>query len=227
MVSPADFDKVRAFLNPALEEAFRDFAIPPVELAPGYWELWPARMVRMGIEEPKYYIYGVPYASTGNLRIMFRWPYQEEKIRLKKIDENVAARIAHRAAEISRGLAQHYGYGPEKEKAFIEGLKAVQEASDEDLRTLWVARGPIWTEDRPNWDVYHEAVRIFLTRGERSRRGVLEWLPDSETRKTRVDENVDLSRDSIYDAAARGVAEALDDWAVTAGLLDNAKRTRI
>lgn len=224
MVPQEEVDRVLALLRPALQEAYKDFTIPPIEIGPGYWEMWPARHLRLIVEEPQWRIYGIPYGGTGNLRVLFGWPYQRETIRLKNFNEAAAKRIAKRAVELSKGLIEHYNYGPAKERAYIEGYKAVEEAEEEDLRHLWVARDPIWHEARPNWDRYHEAVSRFL-KMERER-GVLDWIPDEEINTTWTDLQRELSEDSVYDTASRGVSDALDDWAVRVGLLDNALRTR-
>lgn len=225
MVPQEEIDRVLALLRPALQEAYKDFTIPPVEIGPGYWEMWPARHLRLILEEPQYHMYGVPLGGTGNLRVLFSWPYQREVIRPKKFNEAAARRIAKRAVEISKGLIEHYNYGPAKERAYIEGYKAVQDASEEDLRSLWAARDRIWHEDRPHWDRYHEAVKRFLKMGF-YRDGVLDWIPEEEISSTWTDLQKELSEDSLYDTASRGVSDAIDDWAVKVGLLDNAKRTR-
>lgn len=225
MVPQEEVDRVLGLLRPALQEAYKDFAVPPVEIGPGYWELWPARHVRLIVEEPRWQVYGVPYGGTGNLRVLFAWPYQRETIRLKNFNQGAAKRIAKRAVELSKGLMDHYNYGPAKERAYIEGYKAVQEASEEDRRHLWVARDRIWHEDRPTWDLYHEAVRRFLKMGD-YHKGVLDWVPDEEISTTWTDLQKELSEDSLYDTASRGVSDAIDDWAVRVGLLDNEKRTR-
>jgi hypothetical protein len=225
MVPQEEVDRVLALLRPALQEAYKDFAVPPVEIGPGYWTLWPARHLRLVLEEPRYQIYGVPYGGTGNLRVLFAWPYQRQAIRLKNFDERSAKKISKRAVELSKGLMEHYNYGPAKERAYIEGYKAVQEASEEDLRHLWVAREPIWNESRPNWDRYHKAVQRFLRMGF-YREGVLDWIPEEEINVTWTDLQKELSDDSLYDTASRGVSDALDDWAVRVGLLDNAERLR-
>lgn len=228
MVPQEEFDRARRFMGLALEKAYSGFTIPPTELAPGYWVLWPMQSVILKLEETRLWSYGIPGAGTGNLQAHIQWSYgNNERLKAKgPFDEKLAKKAAESARGISEILTEHYGFRSGAERAYLAGYKAVEEASEEELRRLWPAREETYLSDRANWDRLHEAIRVFL-KMDRGEKGVLDWIPDEEVPyKWEAHEKALGSDWKVYDYAMRGVLDALDQWAVDVGLLDNAKRLR-
>lgn len=226
MVPPEEFDRARRLVGEAIEKAYSGFTIPPVEIAPGYWEMWPLRGVVLKLQETKYWIYGRPVGGTGNLQAHISWPYgNNDRIRSKgPFDARLAKKAAAAARNISDILVAHYGSGPATEQAYLAGVKAVETASDGDLRRLWPFREATYLSHRADWDSLHEGIRAFLKMRD-DRKGILDWSPDEDVSQGwEVHEKALGSDWKVYDMAMRGVLDALDDWAVRVGLLDNAKR---
>lgn len=225
MVPQEEFDRARRFVGEAIAKAYDGFTIPPVEIAPGYWEMWPIRAVALKLKETRIWIYGRPYGGTGNLQAHISWPYgNNDRIRSKgPFDARLAKKAAEAARNISDILIQHYRTGPAAEKAYLAGYKAVETASDEELRWLWPFREATYLHHRADWDSLHESIRAFLKMGP-FRKGILDWTPDEEISTLWEAHEKALGSDKVYDMAMRGVLDGLDDWAVRVGLLDNTKR---
>lgn len=226
MVPKAEFERVRRLLGEALQKEFEGHPFPPIEMAPGYWKLWPHRSVRVKLEESRFWMYGRPMGGTGNLQVKMYYPYNSERFSSKgAFTDRAIKRIAKNAKENSEGLAKlHHDDTPEAKQAYFVGYKAVEDATEEERQNLWIFRGPTWREQRPNWDDLHTAIRAFLKMPDVQ--GVLDWIPD-EASDPKWDSLLKTFDDStLYDKAMRGTLDAIDDWAIQRGLITEEEYVR-
>lgn len=222
MVSPEEYEHARQLLSNAINEAYEGvYLVPPVELAPGYWALWPHRDVRINLEETRMWSYGKPMGGTGNLQAHITWPYMQSN-RVKplpigsRFDEDTAIRAAEIARRVSDARMTHYKLeSPLAQKAYLAAYNLVEEASPEDRRELW----DLWERTRAgDFRIFHKATKAFLRIGSH-KRGVLDWMPDEDAEHGRWGVFYkSMGHDKLYSAAQSAVMDALDDWAVSEGL---------
>lgn len=223
MVPEHEFERVRQLLQAALDKAYADYLVKPAELAPGHWEMWPTRSVRLTLEEARFWMYGVPGEGTGKLQADIEFPYgNHDRIRPKKgtpFTEKLATRAAKSAEEISNMRVQHYKLDRSSQEGYLFGYNTIVEMPDEKRVRFWAVREPTY-KAQANWAPLHESVhRLFedsrqqdpkewdaLFSGPKQHMTPREWSP-----RTRG-----YSQNN-YDNFFHGVLDALDDWALETG----------
>lgn len=217
-VPEAEFNRVRGLVEKALAEAFVDHVVPPAELRPGYWELWPIRDIRIGIEETKIWHYGVPVGGTGKLQIHIEYPYgnhAREKPRGEHISERLVKSAVNLALMLSDQRAEHLRIrSVEAQEAYLFGYEKFWEMDAERQRRFF----ELFEEAKTSkgWSQLHEAIkRLFLKsrmddpviwdhlfEGEPQQESPRDWSP-------RDPQGYNPSR---FDLFNWGVMDALDDW---------------
>jgi hypothetical protein len=214
MVDPEVFEAAREILSEELEKAYEGvFVVPPVEVVPGLWMMWPDQRVEVILEETRNWSYGMPGAGTGVLQAHVHWPYgHHERIKPKKgrqLGRKELRKAAKTALDISRVWAAHYRVeSVESQEAWLRG-KSVFEGLPEDVKeNIWEERALTFSDHQAKWDrlwnAIYDAVGWVCP-------GTLEWLPDYEDLLVVSDEN--------RETALNAVLQALDHWAVRKGFL--------
>jgi hypothetical protein len=218
MVDPEAFEEARALLNEEIRNAYEGrFLVPPVEIAPGYWVMWPTRVISVSLEEAYLWQYGVPIHPTGRLQIKVNKHYSgATRISPKKgepLSRKEARKAAREALEASQGWAMHYDDDSlDYQRAYIDGYDFVRGLPEEELEHLWSIR-ELHFRDRerfPDWAPFWEALN-YRTLLEPPK-GPFTWVPDFQ--KSPYSE---LGKER--ERYARGGMDAVDDWARGRGLL--------
>lgn len=232
MVPHQEFDRARKLLADELEKQYEGLTlVPPVELAPGYWKLPPLREITLILAEAKHYIYGVPGPGTGNLRIKLFWPYSTQALPFRNgINERSIQKAVKTAVDLSNNLFSSRYYAENMKEAYelsyIAGYKMVEDATEKEREYLWKFRQEVWFSNNAKWDKMHAAVQDFLELRSTEPGGILAWNPDVPENVKWNELKIILGDDRTYYTASHGVFDALDDWAVGNGLLENSMRLR-
>lgn len=209
----------------AIAEAYGSlFLVPPVEVFPGEWALWPGRDIVLKLEETRWWSYGKPVGGTGNLQAHIMWPIgNNERIKPKpagkKFDKKTAVSAAQFARALSEQRSEHLGFNRVLiQKAYRVGYEAVENASADELERFWPVYRETYLSSQADWQKLHRALKVFL-RMRRDEKGPFEWMP-GENEPNPWDEFKGVSgKDIVYSAASNGAFHALDDWAIARGLL--------
>jgi hypothetical protein len=219
-VDPDEFERARKLLGDAIMEEYRDaYLVQPVETAPGHWELWPIRKIRVTLEETRYWTYGTPGAGTGVLQAHIEFPYANHyRVKPKKgkpFDEATAAEAARAAHESSEGYGDDRGLNSQAaQRAYLMGYAAIADAPALVIEPLWLARETAVRRQR--WEPWHEAIGAFFDDDRRVHPEKWGALEADLAFKVHEDE----VSDKLHAMATYGAHDALDDWATEAGLTE-------
>ena len=223
-VSEAEFQRVRGLVEQALAEQFGDLLVPPAELRPGYWELWPIRDIRLGVEETQIWHYGAPVGGTGRLQIHIEYPYgNHSRVHAKKdreLTEKQVLQAVKTARMLSDQRAAHLRMNTiEKQEGYLFGYRSFWNMEPERQRRLYSLFEDVVTAEGASkpWSALHEAIkRLFMNsrqvdekawdllfKGPVSREmSPRDWSPRGPIGYS----------DAMYDLFHQGVMAALDDW---------------
>jgi hypothetical protein len=223
-VSEEEFDRVRGLVEQALAEQFGDLLVPPAELKPGYWELWPLRNIRLGIEETRLWSYGVPGGGTGHLQIHIEFPYgNHSRIKARKGDlsgKQIKDAIKH-ARDLSDGRSQSiHTNSVEKQEAYLFGYRTFRDLDADRQRRFFSLYEDITKpgggSESSKWSRFHESTKrlFFNSRPDDPEAWdrLFKGVPQHESPRDWSPRDPEGYDPSTFDMFYRGATDALTDW---------------